>query len=126
MQILGKCHEEIDAQVTKHPLNAETKIVISWTRWMPYIPLSFKWEIDELIWSSALCTVIIGSQSTVWKSHTDDRVTTNLFLRIEVGTNIFYVAITYRTQQTKKAEKIWLNVMKIWYKVKYYIRKIQM
>ena len=32
-----------DSQVTIHSLNAETKIVItSWTRSIPYIPLSFK------------------------------------------------------------------------------------
>ena len=34
---------QIDAQVTINPLNAETGIVIiSWTRWMPHISLSFK------------------------------------------------------------------------------------
>ena len=32
-----------DVQVTVNPLNAKTGIVmISWTRWMPHILLSFK------------------------------------------------------------------------------------
>ena len=48
--------------------------------------------------------MIIGYQSTVWKSHRDVRVTTNLFLIMELRNNIFCVAIIYIMQQTKKAE----------------------
>ena len=46
---MGKTSQR-DAQVTINPLNAETEIVIiSWTRWMPHIPLSLKWEKDKFI-----------------------------------------------------------------------------
>lgn len=44
MRCTSRCHKsQRDVQVTINPPNAETEIfIISWTRWLPHIPLGFK------------------------------------------------------------------------------------